>query len=135
AIVQRAAALAADRPDSLLNQAPGGLANLTLDDVVDAFWREDPVARGVVIQAGRYLGQVIAAVIGVLDVQHIVLHGSVTAFGEPWLEAVREEARNRSLTLLSSNVHIRITSIGNDLTVLGASALLMSNELGLSLAR
>jgi predicted NBD/HSP70 family sugar kinase len=135
AIVQRAAALAAETPDSLLHRVPGGVEQLTLDGVLDAFRDEDPVAREVVLSAARYLGQVIAAIIGVLDVQHIVLHGSVTAFGEPWLEQVRDEARRRALTLLSSNVEIRITTIERDLTVLGASAMVMSNELGLSLSR
>ena len=135
AIVKRAAALAAETPDSLLNPARRGGDQLTLDDVVDAFERGDEVARSVVLSAARYLGHAIAAIIGVLDVHHIVLHGSVTAFGQPWLETVRDEARRRALTLLSSNVDIRITTIGKDLTMLGASAMVMSNELGLSLAR
>ena len=135
AIVKRAAALAAETRGSLLGPARRGHDRLTLDNVVDAFERGDGVARSVVLSAGHYLGQVIAAIIGVLDVQQIVLHGSVTAFGQPWLEAVRDEARRRALTLLSSTVEIRITTIGKDLTVLGASAMLMSNELGLSLAR
>jgi predicted NBD/HSP70 family sugar kinase len=135
AIVKQAAELAAEHPESLLNPKRHGKDRLTLDDVVEAFEEGDELARSVVLKAGRYLGQVIAAIIGVLDVQQIVLHGSVTAFGEPWLEAVRDEARRRALTLLSSNVDIRITTIGTDLTVLGASAMVMSSELGLSLAR
>src|SRR5262249_2667452 len=85
AMVKRAAALAVERPGSLLSSKRHGRDRLTLEDVVEAFEQGDEVARSVVLSAGRYLGQVIAAIIGVLDVQHIVLHGSVTAFGEPWL--------------------------------------------------
>ena len=36
--------------------------------------------------AGRALGSAIANLIGILDVRHIVVHGSVTVLGEPWLD-------------------------------------------------
>jgi N-acetylglucosamine repressor len=135
AIVTRAAALARETPGSRLHAAALGDAGLTLDDVRTAFEGGDEIATQAVLSAGRYLGQVVASVIGMLDVHHVVLHGSVTAFGEPWLAAVRDEAQRRALTLLSSGVDIGISSITDNVTVLGASAMLMTNELGLSLAR
>jgi predicted NBD/HSP70 family sugar kinase len=109
--------------------------DLTLDDVRQALEAGDEPARSVVIAAGRYLGRVIAAIIGILDVERIVLHGSVTQLGEPWLEAVRDEARRRSLDLLSRDVSIELAPPIGDLVVMGASALLLTGELGLALAR
>lgn len=135
AIVRRAAALARETPDSLLHRGPGGLDGLTLDDVRVAFEAGDPAATEVVLSAGRYLGQVVASVVGVLDIHRVVLHGSVTAFGEPWVNAVRDEAHRRTLALLWSPVSITVTGLADNATVLGASAMLMTNELGLSLAR
>jgi hypothetical protein len=73
--------------------------------------------------------------IGLLDVERIVLHGSVTTLGEPWLEAVRDEAGRRSLGLLSRKVTIEIEEPGGDLVVMGASALLLTAELGLAVGR
>jgi predicted NBD/HSP70 family sugar kinase len=133
AIVKRAAALAGETPRSRLHAAAIA-TTLTLDDVRAAFEDGDAIARHVVLSAGRYLGQVIASLIGMLDVHHVVLHGSVTAFGQPWLEAVRDEAQRRALTLLSSSVDIEISTITDNVTVLGASAMLMTSELGLSLS-
>lgn len=135
AIVARAVALATERPESGLNRARSRPGGLNLDDVREAFRAGDTVATEVVLSAGRYLGQVVASVIGLLDVRRVVLHGSVTAFGEPWLGAVRDEAQRRALPLLSSGVHISITGITDNVSLLGASAMLMTSELGLSLAR
>jgi ABC-type sugar transport system substrate-binding protein len=60
-----------------------------------------------------------------------VLIGSVAALGEPWLEAVRDEAGRRSLAMLTGETRIDIGHTSSDEVVLGASALLMVRELGL----
>jgi predicted NBD/HSP70 family sugar kinase len=116
-------------------EAKGAATELTLDEVRAALEAGDEDARRVVLAAGRYLGQAIAGVIGVLDVEDIALHGSVTDLGEPWLEAVRDEARRRTLALTGRSVAIEIAPPIGDLVVMGASALLLTAELGLSVAR
>jgi predicted NBD/HSP70 family sugar kinase len=135
AIVARAIEAGRREPDSELARRLSEHGDLTLDDVRQALEAGDEPARSVVIAAGRYLGRVIAAIIGILDVERIVLHGSVTQLGEPWLEAVRDEARRRSLDLLSRDVSIELAPPIGDLVVMGASALLLTDELGLALAR
>jgi len=113
----------------------GAEIELTLDEVHAALDAGDADARGVVVSAGRYLGQAIANVIGVLDVEYVALHGSVTELGAPWLDAVREEARRRTLSMTSATVAIEVAPPIGDLVVMGASALLLTAELGLAVAR
>jgi predicted NBD/HSP70 family sugar kinase len=112
--------------------APAGLG---LEDVRAAIEAGDEGARRIVVTAGRFLGQAVAGLIGALDVEHIVLHGSVAQFGEPWLEAVRDEARRRSLGLLWRDVEVTLAAPIGDLVVMGASALLLTAELGLAAGR
>ena len=85
--------------------------------------------------AGRALGAAIANLIGILDVRHIVVHGSVTVLGEPWLDAIRDEATRRSLGPLARETRIVDGGTGEDLTLLGACALLLTSELGLTVHR
>jgi hypothetical protein len=59
----------------------------------------------------------------------------VAQLGDPWLEAVRDEARRRSLGLLSRNVSIELAPPIGDFVVMGASALLLTAELGLAVGR
>ena len=116
-------------------EAKGAATELTLDEVRTALDAGDEDVRRVVVLAGRYLGQAIAGVIGVLDIEYVALHGSVTELGAPWLDAVRDEARRRSLALTSARVAIEIAPPIGDLVVMGASALLLTAELGLAVAR
>jgi N-acetylglucosamine repressor len=112
-----------------------GLDAQTLDDVRVALEAGDENALAAARYAGRFLGRAIASLIGAVDIHDVVVHGPVAELGEPWLEAVRDEATRRSLPLLAESVEIRTSRIAANETVLGASALLTTRELGLSLSR
>jgi len=97
--------------------------------------RGDPTALAVVRGAGKALGNAIAHVVGTLDVREIVVHGSVTALGEPWLTAVHDEAIRVSLGPLPRETRLIDGGLGEDLTLLGAAAMLLTRELGLTVHR
>jgi N-acetylglucosamine repressor len=131
AILRAATEAAAGAPDSALGRALAGRGDVTLDDVRAALEAGDETARRIVVGAARPLGQVIAAVIGLLNIRRIVLLGSVAELGDPWIAAVRDEAARRSLGLLSEGTTIELGRPREHPVVLGASALLMTRELGL----
>lgn len=135
AIVRRATEVAEEHADTLLGRRLAASGELTLDDVRAAVEAGDEPARRIVAAAGRYLGQAIAGLIGVLNVERIVLHGSVADFGDPWLSAVRDEASRRSLGLLARDTTIELAPPIGDFVVMGASALLITAELGLTVGR
>ncbi len=135
AILRRATELAEGRPKSMLGARLGARGELRLEDVAASLNSGDEETRRIVVSAGRYLGQVIGGLIGVLDVERIVLHGSVTGLGDPWLEAVRDEAHRSSLGLLAKDVSIELAAPIGDPVVMGASALLLTAELGLAVGR
>jgi predicted NBD/HSP70 family sugar kinase len=139
ALVRRAGDEAAANPRGPLGVALAANASagdphpeLRLDDVRDAMEAGDEAARQVVVRAGRALGQAIASLTGVVDVERIVLHGSVATMGPTWLDAVRDEATRRSLALLPQGPRIDVIAPGDDLVVRGACALLLAAELGLA---
>ena len=105
-----------------------------LPDAVAAFKAGDPVVRDVVTAAGRQLGMAVAWLVGTLNVERVVLVGSAAEFGDPWLDVVRDTMRKGALGLLAKDTTVEIGRLHDDGVVLGASALLMTRELGLSLA-
>jgi N-acetylglucosamine repressor len=125
----------ASAPAILRAAEAAGLEAQTLDDLAASAAEGDTTALAVVRSAGRALGTAIANLIGILDVREIVVHGSVTALGEPWLEAIRDEATRRSLGPLARETRLIDGGPGDDLTLLGAAAMLLTRELGLTVHR
>jgi len=89
----------------------------------------------VVANAGAMLGAGIAALIGALNVNHVLIIGPATRLGEGWLAAVRDEAQRRALPLLARDTQITLGRAQDDDVLIGSAALLMTHELGLSLTR
>jgi hypothetical protein len=58
----------------------------------------------------------------------------MTTFGQDWFATVREEAQRTALPLLAETTRITLGNLGPDVQELGAAALLMTAELGLSRA-
>jgi predicted NBD/HSP70 family sugar kinase len=112
-----------------------GLTAATVEAVAELARRGDERALTVVRTAGRAIGAAIAAMTGVLDVRHITVLGAATALGEPWFDAIRDETARRTLGPLASELTITDGGAGDDATLLGACAMLLTHELGLTVHR
>ncbi len=95
----------------------------------------DELALGIVRSAGRALGAAIASLTGALDVRRIVVLGSATVLGEPWLEAIRDEAQRRTLATLARETEVVNGGPADDAVLLGTCAMLLTRELGLTVRR
>jgi predicted NBD/HSP70 family sugar kinase len=107
----------------------------TLEALAKQAAHGDDEALATVRRAGRALGGAIANLVGALDVRTITVVGTVTQLGEPWLAAVRDEATHRSLAATGHETTIEDGGTGEDVTLLGACALLLTRELGLTVHR
>ena len=103
--------------------------------LVDAFRAGAANVRSVVLEGARQLGLAVGWLIGVLNVRHVLVVGPVAALGEEWLDEVRKYAVASVFALLARDTEIEFGHIHDDVVVLGASALLMEQQLGLGLAR
>jgi predicted NBD/HSP70 family sugar kinase len=135
AIADRARSLARELGTPLAATPRSISDEAAFDAVVDAFLAGDAAARTAALEAARFIGGSIAGLIGALNIGRVVIDGPVTAFGEEWIEAVGDEARRRALGLLTADTEIAFGQLAPNVVVLGASALLITRELGLSLAR
>ena len=107
----------------------------TLDEVVAANARGDDRALAATRTAGRAVGAALANLTGALDVRHVIVLGTAVALGEPWFAAIRDEAARRSLGPLARELDVEDGGTGEDVTLLGASAVLLARELGLTVHR
>jgi predicted NBD/HSP70 family sugar kinase len=91
----------------------------------------DAGVQGLVADVGRYLGMIAANLVSVLSARRIVIAGTVACLGSPLLEVVRQEMMKRALSIIAEEAEIGLSSIGSDIVILGASALVLNRELGL----
>jgi len=135
AMAHHAQSLAAAMPESLLNRLASQPSAITFEDVVAAYQAGDPVALRVAQEAAQAVSFAIACLVSAVNVRCILLVGSAIALGPAWLETLREETRKRALPVLLQETEIAFGELGENSVILGASALLLTEELGLSLVR
>ena len=128
AIVNRARELAPTAQNSTL---PKDSDAITFEILVDAFFDADPLAQDIVCEAGRYLGASVANLISILNIHNIILTGSMTAFGEYWLQSIQDATSQAAFTSMALDTEIRIGKPELRSPILGASASMLLNNYSL----
>jgi N-acetylglucosamine repressor len=130
-IIRQAQAIATNDPDSVINQIAGHPEAITTETILKAVEVGDPALREVVDQVGYYLSMAVANLVGVLNIQRVVIAGSVARLGPPLLEPIRREFRQRAMEMLANETWIELSQLGQDIVIQGAAALLLTQELGI----
>jgi glucokinase-like ROK family protein len=130
-IIRRAQAIAQSDPQSQLHQFSPSPETITLETICQALHAGDESVQPMIYEVGRSLGIAAANLVGVLGSCRILFAGSVTCFGPFLLDAVQEEMMQRAFSPLAKNTEIGLASLGSDIVLLGASALLLPKVLGL----
>ncbi len=131
AIVKRAQDIAKNNARSALYQFFAKPEEIDIEAVSKALMNGDEELHEIIDEAGRYLGMAVANLVGILNIQYIVIAGSAAIFGQTLLDPIRREVNRRSLAALADETNIEISSLGPDIVILGAAALLLNHELGL----
>jgi len=131
AIVRSARAIAKNDLHSKLYRLVASPEEINIDIVSQAFEAGDDAIRTLITEVGRYLGFAAAILVGILNVNRIVIAGRVARFGQALLGPIKQEIKRRSLPGLADETVVEITTLGPDIVILGAAALLLNHELGL----
>ncbi len=100
---------------------------ITLDEIENAIKLGDKIASNLVLDSGFYLGMAISWLVGILNIQKIILTGDMTNFGKSWLDQVKRTTKEMSLERPLSNTKIEIGHLGQDGVIIGASAALAND--------
>jgi len=129
-IVRRAQGMAATHPLSMLGGHRSADRPVVWDDVVRAFRAGDDETSELVAETGHYLGIALASLIASLNVRHIVISGRIVQLGQRLLDAACTEARRCAYPNMVKETDIRFSPLGPEIVLLGASALVLKEELG-----
>ncbi len=129
-IIRRVRMLAEKNPHSFINNLVADIDQIDMDTVLSALETGNEDARQIIIEAGLALGIAAANLVGVLGSCRILVRGSVARFGQLLIDPMREEMNRRTLPSLARVSELGIASVGSDIVIQGASALILHNELG-----
>ncbi|MCX6081376.1 MAG: ROK family transcriptional regulator [Chloroflexi bacterium] len=104
---------------------------ITTDMVYLAYNAGDPDLQCKAFEMAHYLGIVVANLVGLLNIESILIGGNLSQLGQPFLDAIRSEFYRHLNPMLPARVQIEMCSLGKDIVIKGAAALLLTNELGL----
>ena len=92
-----------------------------------------PDARDAALASvGRRLGIVLAPVVSALNLSEVVVSGPRELLDGPLRHAALAALRERTMPVISSELQLRMTSLGEDGALSGAAVLVLSGQLGVS---
>jgi glucokinase-like ROK family protein len=124
AVVQRAQMLARHSEMSPLAAAP---QDITFERLEQAFAAGDPLARQVVLEAGRFMGMAISSLVGTLNIRKILIAGDITRFGKPFLDSVKDTMSQTTLARLIQDTEVEFDRLDRKEILLGASASILKD--------
>lgn len=107
----------------------------SFDQVVRAFLSGDSAANKVVIEAGKYLGNVLASLTSTLNIHRFILTGEMTRFGARWLEAVERSMKEGALSYIAEGTQLEMGKLDYRACILGASAFMLLDSYSLLFQR
>jgi glucokinase-like ROK family protein len=124
ALIRQVRERARQDPDWRLARDPRGI---NLDTIEEAFQSGDPLTGDLVMKTANYLGMAIASLVGILNIQKVVLEGDMTRFGTIWLDRICSVMMNYSLDRPLDKTRVEIGQLGENAIILGAAAVFANN--------
>ncbi len=118
-----AAAVKAGRSDVMAKMAAG--RELTAELVLEAAQQGDLAAKGVIEQAGRYLGLGLVGLLNVFNPDALILGGGLIGLGDLYLDPAFEAARECGFEQILADVVMTTAQLGGRSGALGAAALMI----------
>jgi glucokinase len=90
-------------------------------DIDKAAKSGDKLCRNLIEETGRFLGIGAANMFNILNVEMVVFAGGMTASGKMLLDAIRAEAKKRTIPVAMKGAKILFSKLGNDAGLIGAA--------------
>jgi len=100
---------------------------LTAKDVGDAARAGDPVARGILEKAGRYLGVGLGSLVNLLNPDLITLAGGLVGAGDLLLRPALAELERRAFPVLLRRTRVELSALADTAGILGAAGLVLAD--------
>jgi N-acetylglucosamine repressor len=129
-LITRAREISRKNSDAKINDLVKSPEDITTTVILQAVQAGDAEMLGLISGAGHHLGVAIAHLVGALNIEKIIVAGSIARFGQPLLISIYEALRPRAMDQLVSQTRVELSDLGQDIVMLGAASLILSSKLG-----
>lgn len=112
---------------SVLSSVP--VDELTLDMLIDALQREDPLCIDIVEQMGYALGGTLAGIINIFNPELVIIGGTLSVAGDYLIHPIKSAVIRNSLNLVNRDTRIVLSKLREKAGVIGAC--MMARKLAL----
>lgn len=120
-----------DHPESSLYHKASSPQPISLADIIRAYQEGDPFVKDVMDDVCLYLAKALSYVVSVLNTEQIVIGGSVSGFGPQLIQPISRYLHDSVLDSISDRTTVSISSLGENIVILGAVAVVLQKELGI----
>ncbi|QUI22450.1 ROK family transcriptional regulator [Vallitalea pronyensis] len=103
------------------------LDDLTIDKIYDAAFQKNPVVVKLLTETGGYIGRSIGSLINILNPEKVILTGPMLKVKAFLMDAIKASAASTSISDNYVETKITVSSIEEDLGVIGAATLIINN--------
>lgn len=124
-IRETASRLAVNKSNLVYKMIDGDLSKLEAKTVFDAAKEGDVFALDLVDYEAEYVALGIGNILNLINPQVVILGGGVALAGDILLKKVEEKLKKYALPITLVGLEIKLSQLGNDAGVMGASALVL----------
>lgn len=95
--------------------------------VMEAASRGDRFAIGIIYELGYNIGRALSILIHLLNPELIVLGGFGLKAGHLWMAPIQQAINEHCIPILSEDISMKVSALGEDAALIGAAALVMEN--------
>ncbi len=100
--------------------------NINIDDIFDAYKKNDPLALEILEDVAKWFAVGISNIILLYDPEIIVIQGIFTNAGKDFLNNIRKKVNEISLPRIKKETRIEYTTLGDEVGALGAASHVIS---------
>lgn len=130
AIAKRAKSIARSNPESILNRLISSLDEIDTGVVLRAYQAGDEGVRTIINETGETLGRALAYTVCTLNINTVVISGSLSRFGNGLRDPVERMVQQCVLPAIGRRTKVVTSQLGANIVILGAASLILSHEIG-----
>jgi len=130
ALKKRAWLLIQNDPDSIIHSLVASPEEITTGVLWQAYQKEDQIIKTLIAETGETIGKALAHTVATLNINTVVVSGSLSRFGEGIRKPIETGIRNAILPAIAQKTKVVLSSLGEEIVILGAASLLLNYELG-----